>query len=84
MSGSNAVRVRVDTITGRTMQSGGSIGGDKKQGQNHYGPTWSHGNMGNYLGRAYGPQPSIQFILTNTTRRPLQRRAYQASRNPMM
>jgi len=65
----------VETITNRTGQSGGSVGGVKKAG------TWG-GNvyMGLYnVGQSYSwrapqSQPSLAFILRNTTRAPLQYR----------
>jgi len=65
-----------NTIVNRTIQSGGSVGGNKKPGTVTYGPTWSRGNQGNYLRRA--PQgccnTGVVFALTTTTKHPLQYR----------
>lgn len=75
----------VDITTNRGLQSGGSVGGVKKSGTVQYGPTWTRGNMGNYLNRA--PQgccnQSLLFALYKTTRNPVQynRNGYYASHN---
>lgn len=78
----------VDVITNRGLQSGGSVGGVKKAGTVQYGPTWSRGNMGNFLNRA--PQGccnnSVAFAIRNTTRRPVQynRNGYAVSHSGML
>ena len=71
----------VDAISNRTIQSGGSVGGVKKAGIVNFGPTWSRGNMGNFLIRApTTSNPSILFSLANTTRSPTQGTRYQVFR----
>ena len=78
----------VDVITNRGLQSGGSVGGVKKAGTVQYGPTWTRGNMGNYLSRA--PQGccnnSVIFAIRNTTRNPVQqnRNGYAVSHSGML
>ena len=62
----------VDVIVNRGIESGGSVGGNKKPGIVTFGVTWQRGNMGNYLVRAPHSIPSLAFILTNTTRHPWQ------------
>lgn len=73
--GHNGPSSYAGTIANRTGQSGGSVGGVKKAGTVQYGPTWTRGNMGNYLRRA--PQGccdnNIFFAITKTTRNPVQR-----------
>ena len=64
----------VDIIVNRGLESGGSVGGNKKAGIVNYGPTWSRGNMGNFLIRAPATTPTLQFMLTHTTRHPWQYR----------
>jgi len=65
---------RIDALTNRTAQSGGSLGGNKKAGTVQFGTTWMRGNMGNYLRRVdrgccnRGPL----FAMYNTTRYPVQ------------
>ena len=74
-----------NTISSRTIQSGGSVGGNKKPGTVTYGATWSRGNMGNFLSRADRgccPQKkTIAYALANTTRNPVQqnRNGYSVS-----
>lgn len=74
------------TITGRTGQSGGSVGGVKKAGTVGYGPSWTMRNMGNYLNRApHGCcNNSVQFALFNTTRFPTQVTGYRAVHSGML
>jgi len=78
----------VDVITNRGIQSGGSVGGVKKAGTVQYGPTWTRGNMGNYLRRA--PQGccnnSLAFALYKTTRNPVQqnRNGYSITHSGML
>jgi len=64
------------TISSRTIQSGGSVGGNKKPGTVNYGTSWPRGNMGNFLARADRgccPQKkTIAYALTHTTRNPVQ------------
>ena len=76
----------VDSIAGRTIQSGGSVGGDKKPGIVTFGPTWSRGNQGNYLIRAPQSIPSLLFSLRNTTRYPtqLRRGSYAVTHSGML
>lgn len=74
-----------NTITGRTGQSGGSVGGEKKAGIVN-GVWWNRGNMGNFMDRA--PRgccnQSIQFALFTTTRFPTQVTGYRAVRSAML
>ena len=85
--GHNGPSSYAGTIANRTGQSGGSVGGVKKAGTVQYGPTWTRGNMGNYLRRA--PQGccnnSVVFAITHTTRHPVQRRrnGYAVGRGQM-
>ena len=85
--GHNGPSSYAGTIANRTGQSGGSVGGVKKAGTVQYGPTWTRGNMGNYLRRA--PQGccnnSVVFAITQTTRHPVQRRrnGYAVGRGQM-
>ncbi len=76
----------VDSIAGRTIQSGGSVGGIKKPGIVTYGATWSRGNMGNFLVRAPQRLPSLAFSLANTTRYPnqLRRGSYAVTHSGML
>ena len=48
MSGGKAARNQA-VIYNRTVQSGGSVGGDKKPGIVNYGPSWKMGNQGNFF-----------------------------------
>ena len=80
MSGSNALTANAEIISNRTGQSGGSVGGVKKAGIVTFGTTWQRGNMGNYLRRAPQKIPSLSYILTHTTRSPVQGTPYQISR----
>lgn len=65
----------VDAISNRTIQSGGSVGGNKKAGIVVSGPSWPTGNFGShFLYRAPQRTPSLAFMLLNTTRHPLQLR----------
>jgi hypothetical protein len=75
-----------NTITGRTGQSGGSVGGDKKPGFVNYGVTWSRGNMGNFLQRApHGCcNQSVAFALYNTTKHPTQVTGYRATHSGLL
>ena len=73
-------------ITGRTVQSGGSVGGDKKAGILNYGVSWSRGNMGNFLSRApHGCcNQSIRFALYHTTKYPTQVSGYRATHSALL
>ena len=63
----------VNTITNRTGQSGGSIGGDKKAGTWSGQPFMSVYNVGNsYTYRIPQKMPSLRQLFTSTTRFPLQ------------
>lgn len=74
MSAGKKARHQAD-IVNRTIQSGGSVGGDKKPGIVNYGPSWQRGNQGNILSRApKNINPSIFFNMNVTTRSPYQRR----------
>ena len=76
----------VNLIDGRTIQSGGSVGGNKKPGIVAYGATWSRGNMGNFLNRAPQRLPSLAFSLANTTKYPtqLRRGSYAVTHSGML
>ena len=74
MSGSSAMTTRANTITARTSQSGGSVGGNKKAGIFGGSVSWPQGNFGGTaFRRAPQTQPTLAFALANTTRRPVQR-----------
>jgi hypothetical protein len=75
-----------NTISSRTIQSGGSVGGVKKPGLVTYGPSWKMGNMGNFLKRAPQKLPSLAFSLANTTRYPtqLRRGSYAVTHSGML
>jgi hypothetical protein len=65
----------VDRLTNRTIESGGSIGGDKKAGQwagNIFMRVYNVGQS--YTYRISQRQPSIRQMLLLTTRNPLQLR----------
>jgi len=74
-----------NTITGRTGQSGGSLGGNKKSGT-ITGITWTRGNMGNFLRRAPTGccNQSIAFALYNTTKFPTQVTGYRATHSGLL
>jgi hypothetical protein len=75
----------VDITTNRGIQSGGSIGGNKKAGMWTGSPYMSVYNIGNhYTYRAPQTQPSIFFALRNSTRNPVQYRRNGYYSNPMM
>ena len=78
-TGSRSAR-NVDSLSGRTIQSGGSVGGNKKAGIVVFGATWKRGNMGNYLIRAPQTTPSLAKMLLLTTRNPVQGTRYQVYR----
>ena len=64
-----------NTVTSRTYQSGGSLGGDKKAGIFAGMVAFSQGNMGPHVfWRAPNRIPSVQFALANTTRHPITRK----------
>jgi hypothetical protein len=64
-----------NTVTSRTFQSGGSLGGDKKAGIFGGMVAFPQGNMGGHVFyRAPQRIPSIQFDLYNTTRHPITRK----------
>jgi hypothetical protein len=81
--GHNGPSAYANTIASRTGQSGGSVGGVKKAGIVTFGTTWQRGNMGNYIKRAPQKIPSLSYLLTHTTRAPVQGTRYQVSRRPM-
>lgn len=77
----------VESITNRTIQSGGSIGGNKKAGIVVSGPSWPQGNFGShFLYRAPQRVPSLAVMLLKTTRRPFQynRNGYSAMHTGML
>jgi len=75
----------VDVTTNRGIQSGGSIGGNKKAGMWTGSPYMSVYNIGNhYTYRAPQTQPSIFFALGKSTRNPVQYRRNGYYSNPMM
>lgn len=62
-----------NTTVNRTIQSGGSVGGDKKAGTVYISGSWPLGNWNNFMSRSNKQsEPPLSFILTNTTRRPVQ------------
>jgi len=62
----------VGVIVNRTIQSGGSVGGDKKAGIVTSGPSWPQGNFGRaFLYRAPQRTPSLAQMLLLTTRNPV-------------
>jgi hypothetical protein len=65
----------VNSVTNRTYQSRGSLGGDKKAGIFGGAVGWPQGNMG-YAVFWRAPQriPTVAFSLANTTRHPVTRR----------
>jgi hypothetical protein len=64
----------VDAIANRGIQSGGSIGGNKKAGMWTGQPFMKVVNIGNHWTyRIPQRQPNVTFALLNTTRRPVQR-----------
>lgn len=75
--GHNGPSAYANTIASRTAQSGGSVGGVKKAGIVTFGPTWTRANMGNYIKRAPQRIPSLAFLITHTTRAPVQGTNYQ-------
>ena len=85
MVSSNGRARHLNSTTGRGAQSGGSLGGDKKPGTVHYGPSWRIGNMGNYLSRAPTGccNNTIIFYLKNSNMRPTQRTGYRAVHSPI-
>ena len=63
----------VDAIANRTLQSGGSVGGNKKAGMWTGQPFMKVTNVGNHWTyRIPQRQPSLLFSLVNTTRTPVQ------------
>ena len=75
-----------NTISRRTIQSDGSVGGNKKPGTVAYGPSWQRRNMGNFLKRAPQRLPSLAFSLANTTKYPtqLRRGSYAVTHSGML
>ena len=72
----------VDVIAGRTIQSGGSVGGVKKAGIVVSGASWPQGNFGShFLYRAPQRVQSLSTALLFTTRNPVQykRNGYYAT-----
>ena len=70
---------------GRGLQSGGSVGGDKKTGSVQYGQTWVKGSHGNYLARAQCcRQFSIAYILKHSNYHPTQMTGYRATHSGML
>jgi len=70
--GRNATRMLEMSTINRTEESHGSVGGDKKAGTVYIGPTWTRSTIS--LSRAPKYTPSLNFMLTNTTRNPVQRK----------
>jgi hypothetical protein len=65
----------VDRLTNRTIESGGSIGGNKKSGQWNGNIFMRVRNIGNsYTYRIPQRQPSIRQMLFSSTKNPLQLR----------
>jgi len=63
----------LNTITSRTIQSGGSVGGDKKAGTVYISGSWPLGNWNNFMGRSNKySNPPLWFNMYYTTRRPVQ------------
>lgn len=79
MSGSRSAR-NADSVVNRGCSTGGSCGGNKKAGVITYGPTWSRGNMGNFLNRAPQAVLPLPLFLLLTTRNPTQGTRYQVYR----
>lgn len=77
--GHNGRSAYTSTITGRTEQSGGSLGGVKKAGTAPY-ISFPRGNMGNFLMRAPQRTPTLLFSMTNTTKNPTQGKSGYAVR----
>ena len=75
---------RVDSLTDRTwFGSGGSLGGNKKAGTVHVGPSWGVlTSKGNYLKRAPNGccDNSVSFFMRHTTLNPTQQYGYRATR----
>ena len=63
-------RLEMSTIN-RTEESNGSVGGNKKAGTVYIGPSWTRSTIS--LNRAPKHTPSLEFMLTKTTRNPVQR-----------
>jgi len=77
----------VDRLTNRTIQSGGSVGGDKKAGQwagNIFMRVYNVGQS--YTYRVSQRQPSLKQLLFLTTRNPLQlrRNGYAVTHSGML
>lgn len=79
MSGSRSAR-SVESVVNRGCFTGGSCGGNKKAGIITYGPSWSRGNMGNFLNRAPQNVLPLPLFLLQTTRNPTQGTNYQVYR----
>jgi hypothetical protein len=85
MVGSSGNARNLSKIVGRGLQSGGSVGGDKKTGTVQYGSTWARGNQGNYLARAQCcRQFSIAYILAHSNYHPTQISGYRATHSGML
>ncbi len=85
MSGSVGVLVRSDTITGRTGESGGSVGGNKKAGIFGGAVGWSRGNLpASVFWRAPQRTPSLLTMSLLTTKHPVQYRRNGYYSSPMM
>lgn len=77
MSGARSAR-NSESLSNRTIASGGSLGGVKKAGIFAGSVSWPQGNMGSHVFyRAPQSQPSIFFALRNTTRNPVNGTNYQ-------
>jgi len=85
MVGSNGRSRDISKITGRGLQSGGSVGGVKKTGGVQYGATWPKGGHGNYLARSQCCRHfSIAYLLTHTNKHPTQMTSYRATHSGML
>jgi len=85
--GHNGPSSRATTIANRTIQSGGSVGGNKKAGiwgGNVYMAVYNVGNS--YTYRTPQQVPTLAFSLANTTKHPLQYRrgSYAVTHSGMM
>ena len=85
MSGSVGVLVRADTITGRTGESGGSVGGNKKAGIFGGAVGWPRGNIpASVFWRAPQRTSSLLNMSLLTTKHPVQYRRNGYYSSPMM
>lgn len=71
-----------EMMINRTIQSGGSVGGNKKQDIVNHGPSWPLNSVS--LQRAPKHQVSIAFNLYHTTRYPVQQSGATIARLRLM